>query len=217
METKNKFHIEIFAKEVEVDFPITLEKTIDSSIEKLNESLCKNIESLCRGSISHAVKFTEYTGEALYIMLDPNDDEESCEDFMEKWNGGDAEELIDWLERWNSKDDSEKIARECKDSLKNRRVTIHELFKSVGEAILKLGLSEGNFGNVYPAIKDKLEDEPKSILQFMYPYIISVEINSNNDLTFTIYFNCDWEVEHGIEWVIDKDFCIAGEDQKYWE
>ena len=217
MEKTKEINMDIFAKEIKVTFPEALEKTINSSIHELNVILCKNIDDLCRGSISHAVKFTEYTGEALYVMLDPEEYEESCEDFMKKWNGGDVEILANRLKRWNSKDDSEKIALECKDVSKGGKITIHELFKSAGEAIIKLGLSEGNFGNVYPAIKDRLEKEPKGILQFMRPCEIDVDIDNNSELTFTIYFHCDWEVEHGIEWTIDKDSCVAGEDQKYWE
>jgi len=199
---EKQMFLDIFDKNVMVTFQTELEDTIEKLLADLGQTISQHINELCKYSVENAVEFVEWTGEALHFMLDPEDEPEYIEEFMKKWNAGEIEELVSYYDRWYSIETATKIAQACKDVLKGKVITINELLQLGSETALKLGFYKYNFGNVYLAIREQLEQDPKGILKFMYPMGIYVKQAPDKTLLFTIEFQNDWETEHGIDWII---------------
>ena len=199
---ERKMQINIFDKSVSVTFTKGLEDTIEQLVECLERTISQYMNELCKESVENAVEFIEWTGEALHFMLDPEDEPEYIDEFMKQWNSGEIKELVSFYDRWYSIENATKIAQECQKLSKSKEITIHELHQLASEAVLKLKLYEYNFGNVYLAMKEQLEHEPKEILKFMHLMGVHVEQTEDKTLLFTIEFQNDWEVEHGIDWII---------------
>jgi len=199
---ENKMLINVFDKSVPVTFQNELEYIIEQLVEELERTISQHMNELCKESFENAVEFIEWTKEALHFMLDPEDEPEYIDEFMKQWNSGEIEELVSFYDRWYSVENATKIALECQKLSERKEVTIHELHQLASEAVLNLKLYEYNFGNVYLAIKEQLEHEPRGILKFMYLMGIHVEQTEDKTLFFTIEFQNDWEVEHGIDWII---------------
>jgi len=209
--------VDVFSKNILVTFPEKLKNSVDQLIADLNNTISQHLNELCKESIENAIEFIEWTGEALHIMLDPEDEPEYIEAFMKNWNDGEIDELVSFYNRWYSVEDATKIARACKEVSNGKVITIYELLQLGAEAILKLSLHEYNFGNIYWAIKEQLEQDSKEILKFMYPMSIDIKQAPNGTLLFIVNFQNDWEVEHGIDWIIkDKTPVYVGQNGVYF-
>ena len=66
---------------------------------------------------------------------------------------------------------------------------------------------------ICPIATEMVEKEPKEILQFMHLTDIFVALCDDEQLLFTFCFNTDWEIEHGIDWIIKGKLPIyVGQD-----
>ena len=202
-ETKEAIHyIPFFDEEKSIYYPVDEEENISVLLTTLSEVLEKNKVSLYEASIKNAVGFIEYTGESFSVMFDEEDVPEEAEDFMEQWNSGDNE-FVSFIDRWFTKEESIEIAKDVRSTQSNFS-SLSELQMQTAKSVLKLGYTKGNFGNVHLAIKEELKSNPCLIADYMR--LCSINISKvENHIQWIISFDCDWELEHGVDWVIKDD------------
>lgn len=197
-----KKYIPLFKQDV--DITVNGLQTGDYDIgEYVIESLKLYEEALLQNTITAATTWIEETGEAFHVMFDPEDTEDEAEAFIGEWNQGNDTVLSSFINRWFTNEAASQIAQQVR--AKHAKVSsLQALQLYTAQAVKDLSLSKYNFGNVYLAIKDELEDSPHLILDYMQVDAIYVR-KSKQTMTCDIYFSCDWEVEHGIQWIIEAD------------
>jgi len=200
---KNAIHyIPFFDEEKSIYYPVDEEDNISVLLTTLSEVLEKNKVSLYEASIKNAVGFIEYTGESFSVMFDEEDVPEEAEDFMEHWKSDDND-FISFIDRWFTEEESVEIAKDVRSAQSNFS-SLSELQLQTAKSILKLGYTKGNFGNVHLAIKEELKSNPCLIADYMR--LRSINISKVEDhIQWIISFDCDWELEHGVDWIIKDD------------
>ena len=192
--------MDFFNKSVNFYYASDQKKYLYDNLDALNNSLQSNQDILFETSIKDAIQFMDYTGESFHSMLDAEDTPEEAESFIEKWNSGDICVLTNFIDRWFSKEEAKAIAEDVQKHQSTYN-SLQELQLQTAKSILDLHLTKYNFGNVYLAIKDDLMTTPSIILEYMH--IATISFSVINDIPiWTLQFECDWEIEHGIDWVI---------------
>lgn len=212
-EQEEKFLFFLPALNAEVELINWTEQPISdvtSLNQTLNTYLDRHLTALCQLSLKEALLFIEVTGEATYALIDSDDD---AEELVADFQTPDAQEWVDYLSRWFSPQDSQRLIDHAK-SLAFESPELTQDFDGlcvlVGQAVLALNVTKDNFGNAYPALKEALAADPRLILDFveLRGLILS---KMNDQPVFILDFNCDWEIEHGLNWTVGADHISVNE------
>ena len=204
------YYIPFFDEEKRIWYPIDEEKNMSDLLLSLSNVLEKNKIMLYEASIKNAVGFINATGESFSAMFDEEDVPDEAEEFMRQWNLDDSE-FVSFINRWFTEDESVAVARDVRSTQSNYS-SLTKLQEQTARSVLKLGYIRGNFGNAYPAIKEELEKNPCVIADYMRLHSISIS-KIENHTQWIVSFDCDWEVEHGVDWIIkDEQPIFVGSD-----
>jgi len=155
---------------------------------------------LCRHTIDYASDFIDSVGENLSDYFEEEEEEINEENLSE---------MASELERWFSSEEAENIKNKLKSKIAtDKSITSQRLLYLVGECVLDLGYSEDNFHHIWPTVQKDLEQNPLHIMRFISLQSISFERlmdGGEEVLAAKLYFDCEWEVEHGLSWaIVDK-------------
>lgn len=167
--------------------------------DHINQWLNRDLTALCQASLEQALDFLTYTGEAFFCFFDPEDDPDYAADLLASWTDPNMTNLVDYLERWFSPQEASALVQTARQLTPQPPQQFDQLSLAIAQAVLELGLTRDNFGQVYPALKDQLEDNPLLMLDFLRPQSLLVT-EEDGQLLAQLDLDCDWEPEHGCQW-----------------
>lgn len=172
-------------------------------VNDIQSKLELNAQQLFSKTIAKALEAVDNSGEAFHLAFKESESPEAAQAFISQWNQGNTDILVEHLDRWFTAPQATKIAELIK-TVHPTVNTLTEIQLYTAQAVLLLKLAKNNFGNVLLAIQDKLKNNPETILDYMRLVYISVN-RVDEDMTWTLSFDCDWEPQHGISWFIKND------------
>lgn len=77
------------------------------------------------------------------------------------------------------------------------------------EVVLKLCLASIRYCNDFLSMigeEEKIFEKPTDVLSLIYPSVLIIPVPKNgHEPVIDMELNCEWEIEHGMEWIIRAD------------